>query len=217
MTQNKKKPDYDPFDVEADTVIGRVGGKCLLTIVFVTSSLFLARLLDRKAQECVVAALDDLERIFKRHRKWDKVLWGSEEYTDCAWWFFNTFLTDNGTEMDDFTSMEMTVFKGRYAELERMQVYYCDPYCSWQKPHIENAHTLLRRVLPKGTSFDDLTQEDINLICSHMNSYSRENLNGATPFEMAPPDFCGDGFIDALGLQRIKPDEVNLTPGLLLR
>lgn len=101
-----------------------------------------------------------------------------------------------------------------------MRVYYCDPYCSWEKPHIENQHTLLRRILPKGTSFDsfdDLTQEDINLVCSHMNSYSRESLNGATPFGMAPPDFSGDSLIDALGLMRIKPDDVNLTPGLLLK
>ncbi len=217
MKTKESKARYGDYDVEADTVIGRIGGKCLLTIVLVDSELFLARLLNRKTQECVKEALDDLERIFKRHRKWDSVFWGPEEHARHAWWFFNTFLTDNGVEMDDFFSMEMTVFKGRYAGLRRMQVYYCDPYCSWQKPHIENQHTLLRRILPKGTSFDDLSQQDINLICSHMNSYSRENLNGATPYDMAPSDFHSDGFMSALGLEWVKPDDVNLTPALLAR
>lgn len=68
------------------------------------------------------------------------------------------------------------------------------------------AHTLLHRVLPKGSSFDHLTQADIDLICSHINSYSRENLNGAYPLEVAPSGFCGDGLLNALGLKIIKPD-----------
>lgn len=217
MATPEKKAHYDRWDAEADTVIGRVGGKCLLTIVLPKSQLLLARLLDKKTQECVNDALDDLERIFKRHRQWDTFFWGSEEYADHAWWFFDTFLTDNGVEMNDFTSMETTVFGGRHAGKERMRVYYCDPYCSWQKPHVEVAHTLLRRVLPKKTSFDALTQQDIDLICSHINSYSRENLDGATPFGMAPSELCDDGFLKALGLEIIKPDDINLTPGLLLR
>ena len=212
MSDDKAKKHYCAWDVEGDTVIGRPGGKCLLTIVFVTSELFLARLLDKKTQDCVVAALDGLERIFKRHQL---PLIGQGE--DYPWWFFNTFLTDNGTEMGDFKSMERTVFKGRYVGQERMQVYYCDPYCSWQKPRVEVAHTLLRRVLPKGTSFDHLTQADIDLVCSHINSYSRENLNGAYPFEVAPPGFCSDGIYKALGLKIVNPDDINLPPGLLTK
>lgn len=206
------KRRYDSFDVEADTVIGRPGGKCLFTIVFCSSELFLARLLDKKTQECVIDALDWLERVFKRHRQVPFGGVGQE-----PWWFFNTFLTDNGTEMGDFKAMERTVFKGAFEGMERMRLYYTDPYCSWQKPRVEVAHTLLRRVLPKGTSFDGLTQADIDLICSHINSYSRENLDGATPFEMAPSDFSGDRLTDALGLSRIEPDDINLTPGLLNR
>lgn len=115
MATSERKPHYDAFDVEADTVIGRVGGKCLFTIVFVRSELFLARLLDKKTQQCVISALDALERIFKRHRVWDTILKGPEAPTDHAWWFFNTFLTDNGTEMDDWDAMERTVLKGKYS------------------------------------------------------------------------------------------------------
>lgn len=211
-SDNAVRKHYDGWDVEGDTVIGRPGGKCLLTIVFVTSEIILARLLDKKTQACVVAALDELEGIFKRHQL--QLTGQGESYPR---WFFNTFLTDNGTEFGDFRSMERTVFKGRYERFERMQVYYCDPYCSWQKPRVEVAHTLLRRVLPKGTSFDHLSQADIDLICSHINSYSRQNLNGAYPFEVAPSGFCSDGIYTALGLKIINPDDINLTPGLITR
>jgi hypothetical protein len=50
-----------------------------------------------------------------------------------------------------------------------------------------------------------------------INTYARENLAGATPFEVAPVGFCGDGLYGALGLTRIAPDDINLTPGLLSR
>lgn len=202
---------YSAWDVEADTVIGRRGGKCLFTIVFCRSEFFIARLMKKKTQECVIGELDKLERIFKRYQYPP-----NSKDKDFAWWFFNTFLTDNGGEMNDFLSMERTCLKGGHAGMHRMAVFYCDPYSSWQKPRIEVAHTLLRRVLPKGTSFEDLTQADIDLICSHINSYSRKNLEGASPFQMAPSEF-GDKLGKALGLEHIKPDDVNLTPGLLTR
>jgi IS30 family transposase len=155
----------DGWDVEFDTVIGRQGGKCLLTVVFVTSELFLARLLEEKTQKCVVAASDELERIFWRHA--ERRIGHSP---NAPWWFFNTALTDNGTEMVDFASLERSVF-AKYDD-PRCKVYYCDPYSSWQKPRIEVAHTLLRRILFKGTSFDTLCQADIDLVCSHINSYA---------------------------------------------
>ena len=48
--------------------------------------------------------------------------------------------------------------------MERSSIYYCDPMRSGQKGGVENAHTMLRMVLPKGTSFEFLTQWDVNLI-----------------------------------------------------
>ena len=202
------------WDVEMDTVIGRVGGKCLLTIVFIESELFLARLIDRKTQKCVVDALAFLERVFKRHRERCVGQGG-------IWWYFKTILTDRGTEMKDVSGIEQSVcadgLKGYDYAAQRTSLFYCDPYSSWQKPPIEVAHTLLRRVLPKGSSFDDLTQADIDLACSHINSYTRKSLGGATPFEVAPTGFCGDGIYKALGLRVIKARDINLTSGLLAK
>ena len=50
----------------------------------------------------------------------------------------------------------------RTAEEVSLNVY-CDPQASWQKPHVEKNHVLLRRILPKGTSFKDLTKAQVAL------------------------------------------------------
>ena len=157
---------------EMDTVIGRPGGKCLLTFCMRDGELFYALLLDSKKAEEVVDKLDDLEMDIA-----DGMMAGELGVM--------VVLTDNGGEFDRFEDMERSCFMPGGGE-KRIEVYYCKPYSSWQKPHIENAHTLLRRILPKGSSFDDLTQKDINLICSHINSYPREELGWQTPFETLP-------------------------------
>ena len=41
---------------------------------------------------------------------------------------------------------------------QRSSIYYCDPMQSGQKGGLEQAHTMLRMVLPKGSRFDFLTQ-----------------------------------------------------------
>ena len=73
---------------------------------------------------------------------------------------------------------------------------------------------MLRMVLPKGTSFEFLTQWDVNRIVDHINSTPRESLNGKTPYELALESF-GEDTLKALQLRRIAPDEVNLTPKLI--
>ncbi len=73
---------------------------------------------------------------------------------------------------------------------------------------VENVHTMLRMVLPKGTSFDFLTQWDVNLIVNHINSTPRESLGGKTPYNLALESF-GEDTLKALQLRRIVPDEVN--------
>ena len=70
---------------------------------------------------------------------------------------------------------------------------------------------MLRRI---GTSFNDLTQEDINLIMSHINSYKRKKLNNVSPYALFSTIY-GKGTIDKLGIQEIEPNKVNLSTHLL--
>ncbi|XCP86161.1 hypothetical protein ABXS75_04950 [Roseburia hominis] len=73
---------------------------------------------------------------------------------------------------------------------------------------------MLRMVLPKGTSFEFLTQWDINLIVNHINSTPREILGGKTPYSMAL-ETLGKETLKTLQLRPIDPDQVNLTPKLI--
>ncbi len=95
-----------------------------------------------------------------------------------------------------------------------LAMYYCDPMQSGQKGGLEQAHTMLRMILPKGTSFEFLTQWDVNLIVNHINSTPRECLGGRTPYSMAL-ETLGKEVLNAFQLRPIAPDEVNLTPKLI--
>ncbi len=73
---------------------------------------------------------------------------------------------------------------------------------------------MLRMVHPKGTSFEFLTQWDVNLIVSHINSTPRESLGGRTPY-CAALETMDEDVLNAFQLRPIAPDEVNLTPKLI--
>ena len=98
--------------------------------------------------------------------------------------------------------------------IQRTSIYYCDPMRSGQKGGIENVHTKLREILPKGTSFEHLTQWDLNLIVNNINSVPRQSLLGLTPYQTAKENFDMDVLL-ALQLKPIEPDKINLTPELI--
>ncbi|KAB1942383.1 IS30 family transposase, partial [Bifidobacterium longum subsp. infantis] len=50
-----------------------------------------------------------------------------------------------------------------------MLTYFADPYSSWQRGSNENRNGRIRRYLPKGTSFEDLAQEDLDAIVGEIN------------------------------------------------
>ena len=45
---------------------------------------------------------------------------------------------------------------------ERCKLFFCDPYVSNQKPHVENINRQIRNFFPKGQSVDKYTKNDIN-------------------------------------------------------
>ena len=79
---------------------------------------------------------------------------------------------------------------------------------------MEKNHTLFRDICPKGTSFDNFTQEKINMIFSHVNSVKRKIYNGKTPYEMFTFAFSKD-LARVLGIQEIPALEVKQDPSLL--
>ena len=80
--------------------------------------------------------------------------------------------------------------------------------------YIEVNHEFIWRIIPKGTSLDEHTQYDINLMMSHINSYGRKRFNDRSPYRMFKAMY-GEEVIKRLGIEKIPRDEINLTPELL--
>lgn len=186
-------PDLDV--VEMDTVKGsRDKGKCLLTLLLRSCSFMIIILLPDCTQRSVINAINNLcdtigIRTFKK--------------------YFPIILTDNGSEFKNPWDIEKNE-----AGTVRTKIFYCDPYVSNQKARIEKNHEYIRYVIPKGRSMYRYTQEDINLMASHINSTARDSLNGATPFDLA--DLLIDKKIPLLTRQqKVSPDDVLLKPALL--
>ena len=123
---------------------------------------------------------------------------------------FVLILTDNGSEFSNPTEIEFDLTTGE----KRTQIFYCHPSSPFEKGSCEVNHELLRRILPKGTSFDDLKQDDVNLIMSHINSYKRKKLNNVSPYTLFSTIY-GKDTIDKLGIQEIEPNKVSLSKNIL--
>ena len=118
--------------------------------------------------------------------------------------FFPILLADNGIEFNTFHNLEKFDIK----------VYFTNPYRSTDKAECERNHEFIRYIIPKGKTLDGLTQEDINLMFSHINSYIRESNQNKTPFELAKERF-GSEFLELIGIKHVEPNDVVLKPKLL--
>lgn len=64
------------------------------------------------------------------------------------------------------------------------QSYFCQPYHSWEKGAVEHANSLIRRFLPKGTDFTQVTDKTLTEIELRLNSRPKKCLGYKTPFEV---------------------------------
>ena len=85
---------------------------------------------------------------------------------------FQVILTDDGHEFYYVENIEYNHKTGEYTT----HLFFCDSSASWQKGGIEKNHEFIRYVLPKKTTFKNLTQNDCNIISNHINSLCRESL-----------------------------------------
>jgi IS30 family transposase len=184
-----------PLVVQMDSVIGRVGGKVLLTLHFVKAEFMLAFLRDANDSQSVIDIFDRLNELLE---------------IDMFKKLFPVLLGDRGSEFSNPIAIECDRTTGEI----RSQVFYCDPCASFQKGAAEKNHEEIRKVLPQGTSFHNLTQKDINLMMDHINSYSRPNLNDKTPYDTFKFLF-GEEAIKKLGSNLIHANEICLKPSLL--
>lgn len=88
---------------------------------------------------------------------------------------FRSITFDNGSEFACSDEME----KGG-----RTQVYYAHPYSSFERGTNENWNGIVRRFIPKGTSFDSLTDETLHRITNYINTLPRKRFGYKSPLQI---------------------------------
>jgi len=145
-----------PGHWEGDLVIGAGGRSALITLVERTSRFVLIhRLGAGHDSQTVTTALQTMVADLPRAVR-----------ASITW--------DQGSEMArhaDFTAAT------------DIPVYFADPHSPWQRPTNENTNRLIREYLPKGTSFTDVTDTQVQAIQDRLNRRPRIVLNGQTPTE----------------------------------
>lgn len=143
-------------DWEGDTVVGAGQDAHVVTLVDRKSRRLEARKVKTKqADEVAKAVVDALEDM------------------PVSW--VRTITFDNGTE---FTRHE------DIAKALEADIYFAAPYASYQRGTNENTNGLLRRYLPKGTGFKNLTAQKLQQIVEELNNRPRKCLGYRTPNEV---------------------------------
>lgn len=184
--------EYDVEVVLMDTVEGIKGDgeSVLLTLLFTTSNFLMAFKMERKTVACV-------NKVFKFLK--DEL--GGYGFNEL----FPVLLTDNGSEFSDPDTIE-----DNGDEAPKTRVFYCDPNRSDQKGKIEVAHSYIRRFIPKKSSFNKYSQQDLTLMINHINSVCRDLFKGQSPYQLQGL-FNSEYLFEVLGYKYIDHKDIILS------
>lgn len=142
-------------DFEMDTIVGKGNHGAIVTLIErSTNMLFMRKLTKGKNAKELARTVIHLLSPFKEHIK--------------------SITTDNGTE---FACHEMI------SKSLGVNIYFADPYSSWQKGGIENANGLIRQYVPKSETFEHVTHQQITKYSKKINMRPRKKLEFRTPYE----------------------------------
>lgn len=181
---------------EMDSVIGRVGGKIIVTLHFNAFDFMTGILLDNKTAAETAAKIQELKSSLN-------------ENGFCFGDIFPVILTDNGGEFSCVNEIE-----NDRNGLPETKVFFCEPNAPYEKPHIEKNHTLFRDIVPSGSSFDNFSQQDVNLIFSHVNAVKRKQFHGKSAYDLFTFAYSSE-LASALGISFIQASSVVQSPRLL--
>jgi len=181
---------------QMDTVYNNPSGPYLQTFLFANSPFMIGFLHTEKTSESMAASLDILLSKL-----------GNELFAKL----FPVLLTDRGSEFEKYRLFELDKDGN-----SRLNIFYCDAMQSSQKPHIENNHNYVRDIIPNSYPLDCLTQEDIDLMFSHINSTPRLSLGDKSPYEVFV-FLYGEAAANCLNISKIERDDVVLKPWLIYR
>ena len=92
--------------------------------------------------------------------------------------FVRSITLDNGTEFCAYKMIEQAL---------SCQVFFADPYSSWQRGLNEHINGRLRHYFPKKSSFSNLTDEDVAHAVSSINNRPRKSLRWVSPAAILEP------------------------------
>lgn len=146
---------------EVDTVIGRRRGHeaVIFTAVEKVTRNYIAIRIPGRTSDGIEAAIAQL-----------KEQYGLEHFSKV----FKTMTADNGPEFTTFSKIESLGTK----------VYFTHPYSSWERPQNERHNGLLREFIPKGTSIERYTDDDILDMADTLNQRPRRILGYYSPTEL---------------------------------
>lgn len=142
-------------DFEMDTIVGKGNHGAIVTLTERSTNLLLMRKL-------------------KHGKNADKL---AEAVIHLLWPYksvIKTITTDNGLEFASHEKITKSI---------GVPVYFTDPYSSWQKGSVENINGLIRQYIPKTTTFEHISQQQITKIMEKINNRPRVKLNFSTPKE----------------------------------
>jgi len=142
-------------DWEGDTVIGKARRSALLTVV------------ERKTLYTVITRLTG-KRADLLARAAVKVMKPMKEQ-------FHTLTLDNGLE---FAQHE------QIAKQLQVKIYFAHPYASWERGINENTNGLIRQYFPKGTDFNQVSDDDIAHVMERLNNRPRKSRGNKSPNEL---------------------------------
>ena len=140
-------------DWEIDTVIGKNHKGVLVTIVDRKSKFVLIKKVQSKHADVVTKATIELLQPLKS--------------------LTHTITADNGKEF---------AYHKQIASALDTDVYFCDPYSSWQRGLNEHTNGLIRQYIPKKSEFDNISKAEIVTIQNKLNHRPRKSLGFKTPF-----------------------------------
>ena len=142
-------------DWEVDTLLGRRSGKAIVTLTERKSRLTLLALVDRRFAPTI------------RDQICSRLL----PYKDRL----HTLTSDRGREFAEHAQIARTL---------GIPFYFAHPYAAWERATNENTNGLLRQYFPKHTSFQAITEAEIEAAMQKLNQRPRKILGFRTPFEV---------------------------------
>ena len=144
-------------DWEGDSMIGRLTRGEILTVQKERKSQYirLKKVKDKSAAETSRAICENLTSFPASLRR--------------------TMTFDNGRENTEHGQLSIAL---------GLEIYFCDPYSSWQKGSVENIIGLIRQYIPKGERLENYSDGQIQAIEDRLNDRPRKCLGFRTPREV---------------------------------